>query len=261
MEKNESKLDEQIANANNAAILIIVVSVLLLCIVVANLFLSCPKEKYSKEIQISYHLNSSNLKDSTCKDYYKVIDENNNKLLKEINSSLNKEYSRIQAIIDSKEEQNIYNSYCAGIIALIIGVAGFFGFKSINEMKKDAIESSERESKKIAEKTANEVTKSQNLSYLNKIQEDILNIVKVYIETEFKSQQLKINDDTLKTIYEKFEPDLQNIMEQYFQLKSKIEDCCDKTVANNKTNDELTLINNVNNIEIEEDNLFSDNDL
>ncbi len=260
MEKNESKLDGQISNANNAAILVIVVSVLLLCIVIANLFFTCPKEKHSKEIKISYHINknSGSLKDSTSLDYYKIIESNNLKLIREINNSLNTEYKRMQAIVDSKEEQNIYNSYGAGIIALIIGVAGFFGFKSINEMKKEVIEASKRVASDTAKKISIAEAQQQAINRYPLLKKDIIQDIKIDFNSRFEEKELKISDEFQNKIRSEAEGRYNDLNEKYEELS----DLINRAVTREKGDIKAAIIpekkrENPNNNQA----LFSDKDL
>ncbi len=75
------------------------------------------------------------------------INENNKLLYKSIDSML-VNFQRNQEILQSeKSERENFISFTSGILAIIIALSGFFGFKSINEMKNAAIESSREQAK------------------------------------------------------------------------------------------------------------------
>lgn len=272
--KPHNKFDDQISKANYAAIIIILLSIILLIIVIGKLFLTGPQQKITKEIKITYELKESKvtidqLKDSNSIEYFKIIEANNRKLIGELNKSLGSEYSRIQKIIDSKEEQNIYNSYGAGLIALIIGVAGFFGFKSINEMKKDAIETAESEAKKIAEDTAKntstmiseKVAKREARERYPRLKEELIREIQLEFNGRFDDKELQVSDDFQNNINNIVNEKYKELNEKYDQLRGRIDICCPDAKNNDsetpRYHDDIEVVNIKKDIE----GLYSDDDI
>lgn len=114
------------------------------------------------------------LKDSTSIYYLKTITDNNKKIYNQIDRLLRNYQERQSEIINESKNQSDFVSYASAIFALILSVAGFFGFKSINEMKKEAIELATEDAKKAAieeaKKSFNEIQKIHDESLNVKIQ-------------------------------------------------------------------------------------------
>lgn len=77
----------------------------------------------------------------------KKINDNNELLYKSIDSMLVSFQKNQQIILEEKKDREGFISFTSGILAIIIALSGFFGFKSINEMKNAAIESSREQAK------------------------------------------------------------------------------------------------------------------
>lgn len=75
------------------------------------------------------------------------INKNNELIYKKIDSMLVNFQRNQKVILEEKKEREGFISFTSGILAIIIALSGFFGFKSINEMKNAAIESSREQAK------------------------------------------------------------------------------------------------------------------
>lgn len=274
MEQNRTKLDSHISAANWAGLVIILTSVILLIIVIGNLLCISPKDNTTKEIKISYKLIKSgngakNLMDSTSLEYLKLIEQNNKRIVEEVNQSVKTQYDRMQSIIDSKEEQNIYNNYGAGIIALILAVAGFFGFKSINEMKKDAIEKAENEAKNIAEETAKnistrvseEVAKNEARERYPRLKEELIGDLRFEFNQRFEEKELKVSDEFQNKIRKELNEKYNELDEKYDQLIQRMDICCPDTKNINTALPIIEAVSQKDENKISGEDLFSDQDV
>lgn len=151
------------------------------------------------------------LKGQDAIEYLKFIEQNNLRIAEQFDKKINDQYGRVQKLIELKEEQNLYNTYGAGVIAIILAIGSFFGFKSINQMHKDTIETAEIEAKKVAEteakkvaeteakKVAKEKAKQFISEKLTEIQEDIINRIKSEHNEAFESIRRDVSDLNSRT--------------------------------------------------------------
>ncbi len=75
-------------------------------------------------------------------------------LFREVKIITNNIQDKQVQVISKEEEKNIFDKFYSIIVAVILVIAGFFGFKNITEIKQRAIEDAQDSSKKIAEETA-----------------------------------------------------------------------------------------------------------
>lgn len=137
------------------------------------------------------------LKDSTSLEYLRFVTKNNDKILENMNKVIQNQEKRVDEIIERNKIQSDFITYASAIFALILSIAGFFGFKSINEMKKEAIERAE----KIAIEEAQSQFNKMNEKNDKKISNQITAITKKLIEennssksdTETPDEDKKIN--------------------------------------------------------------------
>lgn len=105
-----------------------------------------------KTIKIEYHIKKT---DST-------FIENNTEILKidsllnEIQKTSNFIQNRQLELVKDKEDDTFFNKLYAAIVAIILAIAGFFGFKSTNDIRSRAIEEAKKESSNIAKEVAKE---------------------------------------------------------------------------------------------------------
>lgn len=126
-----------------------------------NASLNIEKTRNSDSLK-NLNLYSFNLNLET-KDLNK-INQNNDLIYKKIDSMLVNFQRNQKVILEEKKEREGFISFTSGILAIIIALSGFFGFKSINEMKNAAIDSSrevaKNESKNISDSLVKEYIKT-----------------------------------------------------------------------------------------------------
>ncbi|MFC4163862.1 hypothetical protein ACFOWU_09365 [Epilithonimonas zeae] len=203
--KPKTKLDWLIIGANWAAILIVTIATGALIWVVSSLIRKEPENIAPKEIVVKYEISVDtslikNDKDSATIKSIKNLDENNKKILSEINSSVDAQYKRMESILSVQEDRSKLFSYGAGFLAILVAIATFFGFKSINEMKKGTIDTAEYEARKIAEEEAKKVAEE--------IAKEVAEVKAKEVATETAKEVAEIKakeiaTETSKTIAEK----------------------------------------------------------
>lgn len=131
------------------------------------------------------------------------INKNNELIYKKIDSMLVNFQSNQKVILEEKKEREGFISFTSGILAIIIALSGFFGFKSINEMKLKAIESAEEEAKKFLRDKVSEIDEKYN-DLIYKAVDNRIKTVKMLnnddVESIVKSKtdELKIKIETLE---------------------------------------------------------------
>lgn len=108
------------------------------------------------------------------KDSIKII--NSDLEFKKIDSTLLKlaEYSNnIESkqikLIEKQENNDYFNKFYSIIVAVILVIAGFFGYKNVAEIKQRAIEEAKEESKKTANDVAKDVAVESSKAEFNNI--------------------------------------------------------------------------------------------
>ena len=184
MEKEN--LNKAIHVANISSIIIVLTAVV--AIIISGFMLAFPRVENINKLTLDYVVEQDSIlfqaNDSTTvmglinPEQINRINNNNNLLFKKIDSLIVNYQERHNNVLISNKKQSDFVSFAAVIFAFIVSVAGFFGFKSINEMKKTAIESAEQEarivstdqskitSETIARKTASDITNNYIDKYL-----------------------------------------------------------------------------------------------
>lgn len=129
---------------NVVATIIVAIAVGGILIISFN-YLSIPEEN-SQLIKIDYQSVDSIKVNSEIK----KLDS----LLVELKNTSNKINLEQQQLIKDKTDDNFFNKLYTAIVAIILAIAGFFGFKSISEIKSQALEDAKSEASKIAKNTA-----------------------------------------------------------------------------------------------------------
>lgn len=107
----------------------------------------------SKEIQtikIEYHAVKTDSINSLNKIEIKTIDS----LLNEIKTTSNKIEQEQLEVVEKKSDDSFYNKFYTAVVAIILALAGFFGFKSMTEVKTQAVTDAKEEATKVAKKIA-----------------------------------------------------------------------------------------------------------
>jgi len=124
-------------------IAIVVIGVLIIS------FIFVGKEKPPvKTIKIEYH----GVKTDSINELNKIEIEQISTLLDSIKVTSNKIQQKQIELIEEKERDDFFNKLYTAFIAIILAIAGFFGFKSVSEIKQRAITDAKEQAKYIADK-------------------------------------------------------------------------------------------------------------
>lgn len=197
----KEKLDQVVHWANLASV--IVVSISVIAIISAGVFFFYPKDETAINVKVNYtiSIDTTNVKDGKLilkanSEKINQLKENNKLVYKNINKLIEDFEKKHKNNIQSSKNQTDFTSYASAIFALIVSIAGFFGFKSINEMKLAAIEAAIEESNKVSE-----------------------NSMKNFMENELKEVTKKAVADVSMTFIEPLESKLN-------EIQDKMEECC-----------------------------------
>lgn len=145
---------------NIVGTVIVAIAVIGVLIISYN-YLKIPDTK-TQTIKIEYHISKSKDEESN-KVELKKLDS----ILKSITQTSNKIQQKQLELIDNKSDENFFNKLYTAIVAIILAIAGFFGFKSISEIKSQAIDDAKKESTNIAKKIAKKEAKEEFIRTFN----------------------------------------------------------------------------------------------
>lgn len=83
-------------------------------------------------------------------------------LLTEIKTTSNKIQQKQLELVENKSDDNFFNKLYTAIVAIILAIAGFFGFKSISEIKTQALDDAKIEATKIAKEESTKISKEES---------------------------------------------------------------------------------------------------
>ena len=101
-----------------------------------------------KTIKIEYH----GVKTDSINELNKIEIQKISILLDSIKATSNKIQQKQIQLIEEKERDDFFNKLYTAFIAIILAIAGFFGFKSVSEIKQRAITDAKEQAKYIADK-------------------------------------------------------------------------------------------------------------
>jgi len=137
------------------ATIIIAIAVLTTVIIGYN-YLKFPSPKI-QTIKIEYH----GVKTDSINELNKIEIRKLDLLLKDIKITSNKIQQQQLEVVEKKSDDSFYNKFYTAVVAIILALAGFFGFKSISEIKTQAIDDAKNESTKIAKKESKKIAKEE----------------------------------------------------------------------------------------------------
>jgi hypothetical protein len=193
---------------------------------------SSDTSKIKKSLSFEIKFNSKDVTD---------LQKENQIFYKKIDTLLVQFQKKQELILKEREDRESYISFTTALMSVIIALAGFFGFKSINDMKLKAIE--------IAEKEANTflITKESEIE-------------KLYSDKISKAVDKKINtvkmldDDNVKSIIKN---EIDALKSEIEILNLKINKCC---IEKKRKNKDTTATELNNEVTIEEGTLTENND-
>ncbi|OYU93690.1 MAG: hypothetical protein CFE21_19550 [Bacteroidetes bacterium B1(2017)] len=116
-------------------------------------------------------------------------------LLLEVKGLANNIQSKQIETIKDTEEKDFFNKFYSIIVAVILVIAGFFGYKNISEIKQRAIEEAEESAKKIAEEKSVEVSNREfEKIFTQQYKGEVLNLATESFSTTFNEEYIKIRD-------------------------------------------------------------------
>lgn len=134
----------------------IIALAVILTIIVGYNYLKFPSPKI-QTIKIEYH----GIKTDSINSLNKLEIVKIDSLLKEIKTTSNKIQQLQMEVVEKKSDDSFYNKFYTAIVAIILALAGFFGFKSISEVKTQAIEDAKKESTRVAKKVSPKVAREE----------------------------------------------------------------------------------------------------
>jgi hypothetical protein len=183
------------------------------------------KDEAPKKIIIDYKQSQDSLKNKQIVKLGEI-----DSLLLEVKEISNRIQDKQVQVISKEEEKNIFDKFYSIIVAVILVIAGFFGFKNITEIKQRAIEDALDSSKKIAEETAINSSKTQ--------------FEKIFTK-EYEGQILKIATDSFAKILDEESTklnrqisSLQNRIDQLENIQNNNEEPDDEQEGEAENNNE-----------------------
>lgn len=140
-----------------------------------------------KTIKIEYEQFKS---DSTAQQIQNKIELKLDSTLQQLTKTSNEIQNRQLKLIEDKENDNFFNKLYTAIVAIILSIAGFFGFKSMSEIKSRAIEEAKIEAATAA---AIEFNKTFNDEYEASIFTKSNEAMNEFLRTEIASLEDRIN--------------------------------------------------------------------
>ena len=146
----KEKLDQIVHLANIASVFVVSISVI--AIIYAAIFFFCPKNETEISVKVNYTLSVDTIKTKSKENLVRIkeLDKNNKIVYQNINKLIEDFEKKQKNNIQTSKSQSDFTSYASAIFALIVSITGFFGFKSINDMKIAAIEAATEESKRVS---------------------------------------------------------------------------------------------------------------
>ena len=141
----------------------------------------------TKTIKIEYQQFAQ---DSTSNQIQNKIALKLDSTIQELTKTSNRIQKRQLQLIDDKENDNFFNKLYTAIVAIILSIAGFFGFKSMSEIKSRAIEEAKQEASNAAEK---EFERTFNDEYEAKIFQKSNEVMNDFLRTEIASLEDRVN--------------------------------------------------------------------
>lgn len=208
--EKRSPLECMINTVNWIGIVIMGLAIALFLVTITVIVNKKPNPTTTLNLELSYKLNPDSLIINNSQ-----FDERNKLLFDEINKTLTSYDAKIKSIIATEEDKNKWFTYVTGFLSILIAFATFFGFKSVFEMKKEAIETAEREAKIIAEKKAESIAKSVAIQEIKDQFKSIKTDLEIELKTCLKSEiteQFDIIKSRNNSLMDQSKSDLENLI-------------------------------------------------
>ena len=133
---------------------------------------------------------------------------------------------RYEAILEDRADTQKYWSIAGMLVSIIIGIAGFFGFKTIKDIEHDCQETAKKIAAGTATSVAASTSRTKTVEYLEQnLREKVLNASDVYLGNQEKYVSDMVNDaiaNNLKDCSSKLD-ELTGEMEEIEERLDKIE--------------------------------------
>jgi hypothetical protein len=222
----------------NIVATVIVAIVVIGILIISFNYLIIPDTK-TQTVKIEYHISKSKNEESNRTEIKKL-----DSILKSITETSNKIQQKQLELIDDKSDENFFNKLYTAIVAIILAIAGFFGFKSISEIKSQAIEDAKKESSNIAKKESKKIAKK--IAKKEAKEEFIRTFNPEYAANVFEQANLAMNE-LLRT-------EIQSLDERIYALEQNGDNPDDNIIENDDPdgngsdeNPTLETLNNENN--------------
>ncbi|WP_405376577.1 hypothetical protein [Nonlabens sp. Asnod3-A02] len=178
-------------------------------------------------IKIEYH----GVKTDSINEINKLEIKKIDSLLSEIKETSNNIQKRQLNLVEDKENDNFFNKLYAAIVAIILAIAGFFGFKSTNDIRSRSIEEAKYESTKIAEVSAKEAKADSIEIAKNSAKEEFNRIFDEEYKGEVFEQATKASSEVLRK-------EIGRLEKSIFKINARIEKLESKEVPEENTTDD-----------------------
>lgn len=200
---------------NTIAAIIIGFAVIGVIIITFN-FLNIEEPK-TDIIKIEYH----GVKTDSINSLNKLEIQKIDSLLSEIKETSNMIQKRQLDLIVDKENDNFFNKLYAAIVAIILAIAGFFGFKSTSDIRSRSIEEAKYESTKIAEESAKEAKINSIRIAKKSAKEQFSKVFDEEYKGEIFEQATKASSDVLRKEIGRLENDIYVLTSRIEELENK----------------------------------------
>ncbi|WP_298121351.1 hypothetical protein [Flavobacterium sp.] len=192
-------------------------AIILFMAVLGFMFLSynhLKKEDPPKKIIISYSTNKDSL--NKYSEFNKI-----DSLVKELKNISNSIHERQIKEIKEDEEKDFFNKFYSIVVAVILVIAGFFGYKNISEIKQKAIEdakeAAEIKASAVAETKAIEVSEREfNLIFTQQYRAEVMAQATQAFSETFETEYARIHslyielDRRIQALEPPIDPNLDN---------------------------------------------------
>lgn len=190
----------------------IVVGISVIAIIVAAIFILQPNKITENKVVVEYKIEVDSLNFITPSDTLKIqlsdtvdvksLKSNNQKIYDQVNRLFKKFDENHMENENAEKSQTNFITFSSAIFALIVSITGFFGFKSIKEMKLKAIESAEEQAKAFLREKSIEMDKN------------------------FKNDMEKFINEKIQVAKSAHDHDIATVLHDIKQINDKIDRCC-----------------------------------
>lgn len=141
---------------------------------------------------------------------------------------------RYEAILEDKADTQKYWSIAGILVSLILGIAGFFGFKSIKDIEHDCKETAKSIATFTATSVATTTSKEKTQEYLNaNLKQDVIDASDIYFGNQEGHIKDMVKNEVLNTTKD-YTDKLEELTEEFDGLEERL-DKMEKSINSNET--------------------------